>query len=143
MTNRLVHIFYIARFFIGSINIVFLLMKFSLLEEFSATYPLHISVHVSIADSSPMAQQVFDCHSRSLASQSEVTFKYVGQLGVPVKTEVKIKFNSSAINIQKPFGLYGVWSRYQIVFISTYTPTIMLPPYFLRFLIFFYFYRDT
>lgn len=112
---------------------------FSLLDEFHAAYGLHTSVHVSITESSPMAEQVFDCHSRSLASNSEVASKYVGQLGVPVKTEVKIKFNlslskfivnSSSINIQNPFGLNGVWSRHQLVFISTYTLTKMLPPYF-------------
>lgn len=103
---------------------------FSLLDEFHAAYGLHTSVHVSITESSPMAEQVFDCHSRSLASNSEVASKYVGQLGVPVKTEVKIKFNSSLINIQNPFGLNGVWSRHQLVFISTFTLTKMLPPYF-------------
>lgn len=89
-----------------------------------------IPVYTSVSLSPVRWLKIFDCHSRSLASNSEVASKYVGQLGVPVKTEVKIKFNSSSINIQNPFGLNGVWSRHQLVFISTYTLTKMLPPYF-------------
>ena len=69
---------------------IFLLVKFSLLEEFCATYLRHISIHISITESSPVAQQVFDCHRRSSATQSEVRSKYVVQPGIPVKTEVKI-----------------------------------------------------
>lgn len=39
-----------------------------------------------------MAQQVFDRHLRSPAciGQSKVTPKYAGELGVPIKAEIKI-----------------------------------------------------